>query len=381
MSCGLAHGKEQFVARPIRMRDKWRVRWFDENGVRQSAVYDDYKLAQKELSRHIVEVEEIRRGVRLAPVDKTFGDLCDYWVKNKAAQKRSGTHDESIIRCHLRGAFGPVVLHRLTVAQVDEFIVSRPHLHKKTLHNILTLLISMLRLACELGWVTRVPKIKKPRVRVFDRDFRYLRTADEVKRVLAAAREEGDAVLALYATAVYTGMREGELAGLRWEDVDFEKRLITVQRSYDGPTKGDDVRYVPILDALLPILRGWRLKNPLRVVFPGQSGKPLGRSARVFQEVLHRVLERAGLPKVERRGKERPAIVFHDLRHTFASLWMMNGGDLFRLQRILGHKSAAMTTRYAHLAPEVYATDYGRLGSVNVVPEAAVVPLAGARRG
>ena len=66
------------MAKPVRMRDKWRVRWFDENCVRQSAVYDDYKVAQKELSRHIVEVEEIRRGVRLAPVDKTFGDLCDY---------------------------------------------------------------------------------------------------------------------------------------------------------------------------------------------------------------------------------------------------------------------------------------------------------------
>ncbi len=172
------------MAKPIRMRGKWRIRWFDENGVRQSAVYDDYKVAQKELSRRLVEVEETRRGTRLAPVDKTFNELCDYWIKNKAAQKRSGTHDESIIRCHLRGTFGHLPLAGVGVQQVDEFIVARSHLHKKTLHNVLTLLISMLRLGCELGWIARAPKIKKPRVRVFDRDFHYLRTADEVRRFL-----------------------------------------------------------------------------------------------------------------------------------------------------------------------------------------------------
>lgn len=104
----------------------------------------------------------------------------------------------------------------------------------------------MLRLAGEHGWLARVPKIKKPRVRIFDRDFRYLRTPDEVKRVLVAAREQGDVAFALDATAIFTGMREGKLAGLRWDDVDFERRLITVQRSYEGATKSGEVRYVPI---------------------------------------------------------------------------------------------------------------------------------------
>lgn len=368
------------MAKPVRQRDKWRVRWFDENNVRRSAVYDDYKVAQRELSRHIVEVEEIRRGVRLAPVEKTFAELCDYWVEKKAVQKRSGSHDESIIRAHLRPSFGALQLRRVGIEHVDAFVVARQHLNKKTVHNHLTLLISMLILARELGWLERVPKIKKPRVRVFDRDFRYLRTDDEVKRFLGAARAEEDAVLALYATAVYTGLREGELAGLRWDDVDFDRRLITVQRSYDGPTKGDDVRYVPILDVLLPVLRAWRLRNPLRVVFPSQSGEALTPSARVFQEVLKRVLARADFPKVERRGSLRPYIVFHDLRHTFASHWMMKGGDLFRLQKILGHKSIAMTQRYAHLAPAMFKDDHARFGAAVPRSDAEVLPLTGARR-
>jgi integrase len=148
-------------------------------------------------------------------------------------------------------------------------------------------------------------------------------------------------VLALYSTALYTGARAGELAGLRWEDVDFDRRLITIQRSFDGPTKGDDVRYVPILDALLPTLRTWRLRSPIPIVFPNAAGRMLGESSRIFQEVLHRVLERAGFPKVVRNGKVRPFVRFHDLRRTFASHWVMGAGSVFKLQKILGHGKLA----------------------------------------
>jgi len=63
-------------------------------------------------------------------------------------------------------------------------------------------------------------------------------------------------------------------------------------------------------------------------------------------------------------------ITFHALRHTFASHWMLKGGDIYRLQRILGHASIAMTQRYAHLAPAAFDQDHGRFG--NFVPEGPV---------
>jgi len=177
----------------------------------------------------------------------------------------------------------------------------------------------------------------------------------------------------LYATAIYTGMRAGELAGLRREDIDLERRLITVQRSFDGPTKSGDVRYVPILDPLLPVLREWLLLCAGPVVFPNEAGNMHSPSAYIFQEILHRVLDAAGFPKVKIGGQELRYIRFHDLRHTFASHWMMNSGDLFKLQRILGHKSVTMTQRYAHLAPEAFASDHGRLGGRDVLSDGVVV--------
>jgi integrase len=148
-----------------------------------------------------------------------------------------------------------------------------------------------------------------------------------------------------------------------------------VQRSFDGPTKSDKVRYVPILDPLLPVLKAWRLRHPGRLVFTNQAGTMFQPSARIFQEVLHRVLDAGGFAKVQRNGRARPYVRFHDLRHTFASHWVAKGGDLFKLQKILGHQSVQMTMRYAHLAPEAFASDYARLGPAMMLGGAVVVEL------
>jgi integrase len=362
------------MSKPIRHRGKWRIRWTDENGERRSEVFKEHRDAVFQLRAREREVEEITRGLKLGlPPDKTFNDLCEYWIANRVPQKRSGHHDESIIRAHLRPAFGPVHIRNLGVAQVDAFKSQRTHLDPKTVSNLLTLLISMLNCAVDLNWLAKVPRIRKPRVHLFNQNFRYLRTDEEVGRFLLAARDEDELVHILYASAVYTGMREGELAALRWDDVDLEKRLITVQRSFEGPTKAGDVRYVPILDPLLPVLRAWRLRCGGRLLFPNRDGRMYGKSGRVFQEVLRRVLARGAFAMAERKGKVRGYIVFHDLRHTFASHWVMNGGDLFRLQRILGHKSIQMTQRYAHLAPSEFAKDWGRLGSRSPLEVGCVV--------
>lgn len=363
------------MAKPTRHRNKWRIRWTDHTDKRRSAVFDDHKTAKAELARREAEVEEINRGLRAPPMSRehSFDELCDYWLENRAARKRSRKDDESIIRRHLRPSFRGVPVADIGLDRVDAFVRSRSQLSPKTTSNILTLLISMLNVAFDLDWLSRVPRIRKPSVPTFGQDFRYLRSDEEIRRFLRAAEGEGPHVFALYASAVYTGMRAGELAGLRREDVALECRLITVQRSYSGPTKTGDVRHVPILDPLVPILRRWCLRTAGELMFPNQRGTMHGRSARIFQEVLKRVLAAGRFPTVCRRGKQRGYITFHDLRHTFASHWMMRGGDLFKLQKILGHKSVEMTLRYAHLAPTAFAEDYDRFDDWSPSEPATIV--------
>jgi integrase len=365
------------VGKPIKHYDKWRIRWVDEQGRRQSEVYEDRKEAALALQRHELEVEERRRGLRPAPIQpKQFKDVAEYWETNRAPQKRSRRDDISILK-QLRAAFADASLGdpAAWIPLIDRYIAARSHLNKKTVANHLTLLGSVLNLAVELGWMAKAPRIRKPKVRLISKDYSYLRSDEEIARFLRVAQEEGLEVYVLYATAVYTGMRAGELAGLLWADVDLERRLITVQRSFDGPTKADDVRYVPILDALLPILREWRLRHPGRLVFTNRDGAMHGKSGRIFQEVLHRVLDCAEFPRIERGGKHVRYIHFHDLRHTFASHWVMKGGDLFKLQKILGHKTVQMTMRYAHLQPAAFREDYARF-AVHDAGGAEVIPLA-----
>jgi hypothetical protein len=125
----LLGARNEAVAKPTKHRGKWRARWIDEKGERQSAVFDDYRCAQTELSRHQVEVGEIKRGIRNAPPpERTFGELCDDWLENRAPRKRSAKDDESIIRRHLRPAFGEMkdtVLQRRH--RRDAVFEHRPH--------------------------------------------------------------------------------------------------------------------------------------------------------------------------------------------------------------------------------------------------------------
>ncbi len=370
------------MAKPRKHGDKWRVRWLDEHGKRQSAVFDDYKRAQSELQRHQVEVEDIRRGIRnAAPPAKTFNDLCDYWLDKRAPRKRSRKDDKSIIERHPRPRFGAMCVRDIGVEDGDDYIntkIDDEGLSDKYVHNHVTLLGTMMRAAegFKVPWLLKVPRLSKPKIALFSTDYHWLRTDEEIQRFLRAALEEDEHVFIFYAMAVYTGMRAGELAAIEWSDINLECRTITVQRSFDGPTKSNKVRYVPILDPLLPILRAWRLRHPGRLVFTSQAGTMFQPSGRIYQEVLHRVLEAAEFQKVQRNGKERPYVRFHDLRHTFASHWVSRGGDLFKLQKILGHQSVQMTMRYAHLAPEAFKDDYGRLGAAALPDGAIVVELA-----
>ncbi|MCB0404709.1 MAG: site-specific integrase [Bdellovibrionales bacterium] len=350
--------------KPIRHGNKWRIRWIDESGTRRSEVYEKLSDAEFELQRRLLEVAEINRGLRIPIVRKKFSDLAEYWSAHRCTQKKSGDDDRSILNAHLLPAFQDLLLEDINILRIDRFKQSKTHLSPKTVNNHLALLRAMLNLAIELHWLKYSPKIKLARIDSASSNYRYLQTRDEIGRFLQAAEAEGKCVHALYSTAVYTGLRAGELANLSWSDVtlDGPHRTILVRRGFKHTTKSGKVRRVPIPNTLLPILRQWRLGNPLKIVFPNRAGHAFGESARVFQETFQRTLDRAGFTKsMTSRGTKR-ALVFHDLRHSYASHFMMNGGQIFKLQRYLGHQSLAMTNRYAHLSPEAFADDYDRFG-------------------
>ncbi len=341
------------VTKPRKHGNCWEFSYYDASGKRRWKSASTFKEAQQELRRLQSEADAERSGARrIRDPDRTFDDLVELW-KDVKHRKRSLRDDLGRIRNHLLPEFTGRKLVEITtsrVAALERHVSSK--VSTGTVRQVLSLLRSMLNLAVEHDWLLSAPKVRLPKAP--ELDYEWLKSEDDMRKLLEAARAtDYPGLVEFYATALYTGMRAGELCGLRWEDVDLERRLITVQRSFEVPTKLGAIRRVPILDPLLPLLEDWRERCVSdELVFPNKRGKMHVSSARVMRQTFLRCVEDAGLPR----------ITFHALRHTFASHWMLKGGDIYRLQRILGHTTIAMTQRYAHLAPAAFEQDYSRFG-------------------
>jgi integrase len=147
--------------------------------------------------------------------------------------------------------------------------------------------------------------------------------------------------------AVNTGLRRGELFQLRWQDISFTTRTLTVR---GGGAKSGQTRHVPLNTEALTVLKRWKPEAALDTwpVFSGASeSEPLTDVKKGWTSILTRA-------KVS-------SFRFHDLRHTFASKLVMAGVDLNTVRELLGHSTLGMTLRYAHLAPEHKAAAVERL--------------------
>ncbi len=132
--------------------------------------------------------------------------------------------------------------------------------------------------------------------------------------------------------ALHTGMRLSEILKLKWTQVDLKHGFILLDI-----TKNGERREIPI-DNTLTIMFNNMLKGfESKFVFAGKDGDPYKSVKRSFSTAL----KKSGIHDFR----------FHDLRHTFASHLVMAGVDLTSVKELLGHKSLAMTTRYAHLSP------------------------------
>jgi len=235
----------------------------------------------------------------------------------------------------------------------------------------LALLSKMFSWARRVGHVeidNPVRGCKRPRT---EHSVDYL-SREEVQALLASV--EGTPLHPLVAAAMYLGLRKGELFGLRWIDVHLDGSRVDVMKSYNGSPKSGKARHVPINAELAPILRAWKTRCPETaggLVFPVvEDGE-----ARMGDQY-----DMVGLPAALKAAKcHTPKKPWHALRHTFASHFMMAGGNILTLQRLLGHSTLAMTMRYAHLAPDFMAGEVQRMTFAPPVP-ANVTDLADVRR-
>jgi len=200
-----------------------------------------------------------------------------------------------------------------------------------TVNRTITYLRTVLSYCVEIGWMPRAPKVAKL---TEGKRMRFL--SDDELQALTAALEACDerVMLPFVYCAISSGARAGELLGLEWKDVDRDKGVAVIHRSKSG-----DGRKLYIRGKALEYLKDYskvrNLKSP--GVFLLNSGAPLTHS--VYGKLFRDALADAGIKDFR----------FHDLRHTAASYLAQNGATLLEIQQVLGHRTPAMTARYAHL--------------------------------
>ena len=170
---------------------------------------------------------------------------------------------------------------------------------------------------------------------------------DSLSTFFKEAKNSG--VFELYYIDLATGLRRGELLGLKWSDIDLDNGILHIRRQImrqngqviEAPLKTkNSYRSVPIGTGAIEVLEKQKKKigNTSEYVFPSPTGGPMSPDS--VLHMLQRVLKRAGLERIR----------FHDLRHTFSVLALQNGVDIKTLSAMLGHYSAGFTLdTYAHV--------------------------------
>ena len=295
----------------------------------------------------------------------TLGDYLHRWLADSVkdtVRQRTYERYAQLVRVHIVPTLGGVKLKNLTPAHVRGLCRSKldEGLAPRTVQYVHRTLSKALKQAVNDGLLPRnaAASVKPPQPH--SEELRPL-DLEQVRAFLMTV--SSDRLQALYVVAVSAGLRQGELLGLRWEDVDLEAGTLQVRRTlsearsgriFEAPKngKGRSIRLTRMAREALRSHRKRQLAEKLRVgplwqenglVFPSQAGTPLGARNLVRSYKLR--LGRAGLS-----GDFR----FHDLRHTCATLLLRQGVHVKFVQELLGHGDVALTLNvYSHVLPDM----------------------------
>jgi integrase len=324
-----------------------------------------YGKEREEVAEKLIEALSNRnKGLVFEADNLKLGEYLGRWLADSVRDTvRPTTFEryEQMVRLHIRPVLGEVKLKNVTSAHVRGLYRQKldDGLSPRTVQYVHVTLHKALKQAIADGLIPRnaTEAVKPPQVR--REEMRPL-TAEQVKVLFEAAK--GDRLEALYVLAVTTGLRQGELLGLKWDDIDLEVGTLQVRRTLTtakgGPvlsapkTKGSR-RTVRLSQMALEALRShlerqlgeidragslWR-ENGL--IFASEAGEPLDRRY-ITTHRFKPLLKRAGLPQIR----------FHDLRHTCATLLLSKNVNPKVVSEMLGHATIAITLdTYSHVLP------------------------------
>jgi integrase len=321
-----------------------------------------------------VEVMLARSANSWSPPQKiTVREYAETWLEQRAPALRARTvaSYRRTFERELLPEFGSIPLAALTRTQLKAFASRRAgggDLSANSVRNLLAPLRAMLSAAVEDELLRENVALRLPRV---GRPPRQIEppTREQVDALLAVASDEVSGPVLVAATS---GLRRGEVFGLRWEDVDFERRLIHVRSSnQDGeivrPKTAAGERLVPMFRSLRQTLLEQRARSPFKepddFVFPSETGEPI---------IPNGWLKWHFYPALK---SARVTFRYHDLRHYAVSQLIAQGANILQIARIAGHADPSITLRvYSHLLQDGLAEAalrYDPLAPISTTQEAS----------
>jgi len=309
-----------------------------------------------------------RRGSEVDPNAKArFNDVADAWLAMKTGRPKTLAGYKSLLDVHARPTFGGLPVNRIQTSQVRAWVkrLADQGVAANTGRNAFRVLKQVFDIAVEDGYIAinpcaRIPAKDLPRSLTVRKEMLSL-NASEVQRLTEAAEAlfPGHGYGTLIEFAAWTGMRSGEIAGLRMGSLDLLRGNVRVRESlsevggvmHSVPPKTYADRDVTLLPPHVPRLRDYLAtqpqKGPRDFVFTEPDGSQLRHVGWFYGHVFRPAANKAGLPKAFR---------FHDLRHTHAALLIADGWHPLAISRRLGHSTITVTMdRYGHLLPSLEA--------------------------
>ncbi|CAA9450535.1 MAG: Integrase [uncultured Rubrobacteraceae bacterium] len=277
----------------------------------------------------------------------TVGEYLEGWLDaiRGSLRERTWRRHEEIARIHLKPALGKTRLDGLNALQVQSLYRSKldSGLSPRTVQMVHLTLHKALKQAVKWMLIPRNIAEAVDPPRPASKEIRPL-AAGQVKKLLVAAR--GDKLEGLYVLAVTTGLRQGELLGLKWGDLDLRVGKLRVRRTvFEGvvnpPKTAKSNRSVRLTKEAVRLLAERPREGEW--VFPTRVGTPIS---------CHNLINRSWKPLLKRAGL--PDSRFHDLRHTCATLLLTKGVHPKIVQEMLGHSSITITLDlYSHVLPDM----------------------------
>jgi integrase len=321
----------------------WYITWIDASGRRtkRRARCQSFEGARRELARERAKVQEAKET---GYVPMTFKEAAKEYIDRQRSlvSPKEYERQESILENHLKPFFAGK-LQTISKRLVEEYVTLRSRkCSPATIRKEVGVLKHLLNWAVEGGVIPSNPAAKITMPRAPAGRLRYLQPT-ELQAALVHCPPWIRPVVLL---AVSTGMRRGEILGLRWMDVDLLHRQVNLPQTKNG--KG---RTVYLNEMALDVFRSLALDTETR---PDEPVFGLEATPEEVSMCFMRACRRAGITNFH----------LHDLRHTFATWLRQSGVQLDEIARQLGHSDLRMTQRYAHLAASQVREAVCRLDSI-----------------